>query len=1356
MLLSSVYASDYTRAPAALSRSLIILHVFFYVNLFDRWNLYGIIIYNYNQSVRHTGNSASIITRLFELPGDFLFNHICSIYTKGEAMKTECTLYKCILDSDNLLINTGKAYRFEEIQELGVGSGCAGYAAKCGGRPYVLKKHLAFSSVIGADDFIQVYTDQKKLNGILTNTFSWIENLYTDSPDGISSVYYAVKGSRGISMREYMDGPAPLWDKINCLLTLCGIIENLAKNDLFFYDLKPENCLVIEENGLSLEIFDTDSIVSMSRPNPDRIRISPDWIDRNFYLSQKPTECMSVYTLGAFLYEIIFTPKYRTGIEDLSTALYPFSRSPYKDQLDFELKSMISSLLRQSYCVLQKDRLQTVKEFSHRLKEIHALLTEEHRQLLNSSVPRMFTRCIGREKDEEQIFSMLSAPGGGNLFFLNGMGGMGKSSLVCDLAQKYGDRLGFYYTFYSNSLYDTVLNLNFGVPVPDELHREEHYSWILDRLNSYKNSVLIIDNCDLPDPFTSPFSGFGKHDVLSDLSRLNMKFLFVSRYDMSRCIDNKQVYELQALNPESCREIFTKKDIEINDAKLNELLSLTKSNTLLLSLIAGTIKDSYNLISLDAILSAMKRAELKTEISTETYSTYHSSNVMPQSATISGLLEQLFNISQFSPQLCSILSFAALLPVEGIDFRLFSELAENKTEVIKLINCGWLQLTESENIRQRILLHPVIALMVRENPRTLPLWEHVQNMVRKLEAYKLTEEKSWGKIDGVPYQSNFTEGSYEASQMRVRIQEQVKFVPYIDATLLDDFISRISSGSYRYENGDAKREEILSSAANGKYGKEDETQPIGEENELRIQDGCTEIEPLEYECSKAKRLIIPASVKKIGYGAFFASRFERVDIYGCPDIDDLAFRNCSDLRTVNFHASQTDEEHYIGVSAFAYCKALKHISLPSWITEIKSYAFSFSGLERISLPYVEVLGDAVFWDCKSLTFAELCPCITEIPVSLFINCQSLIRVKTGKLREIGDFCFAGCKSLKNIGEFDFSEGICLEYVEMIGFSAFCRSGITRVSAPKVVEIGTGCFSRCNELSTVYCPNLEKLGFISSFINCVKLEKVTISPKCFIIPKFCFAGCTSLRSVSSDEAGTAKLNNITHIGDHAFRDCTELQSVIMPKAEKVFEKAFMGCKKLQNVHFGNLKEAGMLSFAETGISELILPESTQKLDAMCFKNCKNLKSVIFPSHPMTIIKSAFSGCDAVEHTENCPDLFLFSDSPVIHAQALRDLIRKAAFTEDNELREKLQSDLEDIFKSSPEFTTERFYNLAYYYAQGILRKRKKQTEMIKELQSYILTQAPECLPDAGEGIALFLEDAGNVSAAGYIRKLFREL
>ena len=127
-----------------------------------------------------------------------------------------------------------------------------------------------------------------------------------------------------------------------------------------------------------------------------------------------------------------------------------------------------------------------------------------------------------------------------------------------------------------------------------------------------------------------------------------------------------------------------------------------------------------------------------------------------------------------------------------------------------------------------------------------------------------------------------------------------------------------------------------------------------------------------YECSSLASINLPNALTSIGTYAFYNATSLASDITipnGITEIKDYTFYGCSKIKNVTLHDAITS----IGTYAFSRCTSLTSISLPNYLTEIKTYAFSESALTSIVIPTdIKEIPKGVFENCKltSITLPE--------------------------------------------------------------------------------------------------------------------------------------------------------------------------------------------------------------------------------------------------------------------------------------------------------------------------------------------------------------------------------------------------
>jgi len=120
--------------------------------------------------------------------------------------------------------------------------------------------------------------------------------------------------------------------------------------------------------------------------------------------------------------------------------------------------------------------------------------------------------------------------------------------------------------------------------------------------------------------------------------------------------------------------------------------------------------------------------------------------------------------------------------------------------------------------------------------------------------------------------------------------------------------------------------------------------------------------------------------------------------------------------------------------------------------------------------------------------------------------------------------------------------------------------------------------------------------------------------------------------------------ITEIGDFAFNDCTNLESVTVPESvTDLGFQTFIGCSKLTKINIpSKVTKLQSMIFQDTGFTEFEVPENIEKMNSS-FRSCDNLKKVVIYNKNLSYYSTLLSG-QVVDTTpfELCSsDLVLYS-------------------------------------------------------------------------------------------------------------------
>ena len=406
-----------------------------------------------------------------------------------------------------------------------------------------------------------------------------------------------------------------------------------------------------------------------------------------------------------------------------------------------------------------------------------------------------------------------------------------------------------------------------------------------------------------------------------------------------------------------------------------------------------------------------------------------------------------------------------------------------------------------------------------------------------------------------------------------------------------------------------------------------------------------------YGCKKLTSLILPEGLMEIGTSAFegCSSLTSLIIPDGVKVLGSGFLRGCNNIASIDIPSSVDS----IGTYAFYGCESLKSLIIPEGVTYID---FSFKGcksLSYLSLPSTATFYD-LYWDLNPLGDCDALQtagpkgggynfefCWDTIPANIFSGMKNLKSVYIPKtVKAIYDskvtdekgygLVFPNCDNLESVAV-SFSE------TRMIRFYQNPHTGISR-SYESAVDNN---LYRKNPVHTITLldDNIESLiDIISDSIKHVIISEFvkTIDPYDFefyptvedIIVENGNPEYSSVNGILFSKDGTDLLicprsrqggykvpRNVIAISDFAFRNCSQLEFISIPKGVNIIgERAFEGCLSLDSVFI----------------------EGSPEIRYYAFWNCPNIKSVTTRSEvpglmnihevPQTIIIGGYEDID----------------------------------------------------------------------------------------------------------------------------------
>ena len=223
--------------------------------------------------------------------------------------------------------------------------------------------------------------------------------------------------------------------------------------------------------------------------------------------------------------------------------------------------------------------------------------------------------------------------------------------------------------------------------------------------------------------------------------------------------------------------------------------------------------------------------------------------------------------------------------------------------------------------------------------------------------------------------------------------------------------------------------------------------------------------------------------------------------------------------------------------------------------------------------------------------------------------------------------------------YDIPDGIV-----SLGEFSFARSNLRAIRIPdSVEEIGYAAFYHCDELTDVVIPSSVKDIAAAAFTQTPWLTNWKQSGD----SDYLIVGDGILLAYKGNDNVVSVPTNVKRIGAEAFKDCTNIQKVILPDSVEVIgEAAFEGCSNLAEIEGGNqVREIRDRAFAGCPIITVRIPASVEKIGLRAYDSTDSTQS-------------ADSGV-IVFGGEKLPKLSYEINSTKVYHDAYRDLAFKGS-------------------------------------------------------------------------------------------------
>ena len=475
-------------------------------------------------------------------------------------------------------------------------------------------------------------------------------------------------------------------------------------------------------------------------------------------------------------------------------------------------------------------------------------------------------------------------------------------------------------------------------------------------------------------------------------------------------------------------------------------------------------------------------------------------------------------------------------------------------------------------------------------------------------------------------------------------------------------------------------------------------------------------------CAKLSNINL-SKCKLIGNNAFNnCTNLTEVDLSSCSSLAESIFWGCSNLKTIkgieNFTTIPANAFANTGIEtlslplcttiqegAFRECQQLKSINLPKCET-IGNYTPVYdsdsegafkgcSNLQQAELPICTTIAPYTFYGCTRLSSINI-PVCQFIGKVAFANCSNLNAVSLpNTIQQLGYKCFNGNTMLtlyaKNVPTLDNNPGSysdmdysvlgknVLIIVPEESLAAYQAADVWNTMSERIFPLGTQFNYDVEATAQASTSGLQKAIGEKYLRNVVTLKvKGSINSYDIMVMRNKMDNLHYLDLADADVksntyhyyTGYSTQDDI--LGPHSFADLDKLMTVKLPKSVKYIDQAFNNCSQLRSVEmpenlicvgdtldwnywednrgafrncsnleeiiFHNCERIGGAAFCQcNSLQEITLPKNLKYIGSSAFNYCSQLKDIILPSEVETISYYAFNGCDSLTSIQFPPSL-----------------------------------------------------------------------------------------------------------------------
>lgn len=540
-----------------------------------------------------------------------------------------------------------------------------------------------------------------------------------------NTCYSIMALSEGSDYSKYED--ASLTELLVHMKSLAQLIKKYHDRGYLHLDIKPENVFILPETPEHILLFDFDSVMTkeeLALTGRYRLQFSdgfspPEQIQGKIKKIDTHTD---IFAIGALLFFKLFGRKATIEECRISTSFHFHEMRYFSEKYQPKLFSTLEKFLKNTLSASIIPRWKNMQQVMDCLDALIPLSDIDAIYLVDSF--QYHTACfIGRESEIDKMHYIMEK---NQLLFLSGIGGIGKTELAKQYANRYRNEY--------NTIIFAVFNKDIVSLVNDEIlinhiekdEKESDIDYFKRKIEILKQIVtdkdlIMIDNFDVD-----------SDERLETLFCCPCKFIVTSRMDF-RDYNYPQITVDRMENIEDVLQLFSSYNEIIYDAEdtiaIEKLVEYVDYHTMTVELIAKYLRVSGEAPTL--LLECFMQKEGTTN--TKDINVKQRKDHRLRAESVNHHLETLFDVSGFEDTEKEVIGSLSLLANIRIKKQRFEEICpiEHISEKLnQLIKRGWIEYNEKLD---KISLHQIIQDLIYKNLR--PTAENCPNIVRGINQY---------------------------------------------------------------------------------------------------------------------------------------------------------------------------------------------------------------------------------------------------------------------------------------------------------------------------------------------------------------------------------------------------------------------------------------------------------------------------------------------------------------------------------------------------------------------------------------------------------------------------------------------